>query len=53
MAQWLSKTQGPERQIKKELLPTAWHPDRALDWCMSKDEKKTDRKIVEVTNSCF
>ena len=31
------KTQ--KAQIKEELLPTAWHPSRYWDWCMSEDEK--------------
>ena len=26
-------------KIKEELLCTAWHPDRVMDWCMSEDEK--------------
>ena len=26
--------------IKKELLPITWHPDRVLDWCFDEDEKK-------------
>ena len=26
-------------KIKKELMPTAWHHDRVIDWCMSEDEK--------------
>ena len=28
------------RKIAKELLPIAWHPDRAVDWCFDEDEKK-------------
>ena len=34
-------------------MPIAWHPSRWWNWCMTKDEKKRDRKIVEVTDSCF
>ena len=26
-------------QIKKELIPIAWHPSRYWNWCMSEDEK--------------
>ena len=26
-------------KIKEELLPIAWHPDRAIDWCFSEDKK--------------
>ena len=40
-------------KIKEGYLPTAWHPDRVMDWCMSEDLKKRYRKIVEVTDSCF
>ena len=25
--------------IKEELMPTAWHPDRVMDWSMPEDEK--------------
>ena len=25
-------------KIKEEILPTAWHPDRVMDWCMIEDE---------------
>ena len=27
-------------QIKAELLPIAWHPDRVIDWCFDEEEKK-------------
>ena len=27
-------------QIKKELMPIAWHPSRWWDWCVPEDEKK-------------
>ena len=27
-------------QIKYELAPIAWHPDRYLDWCIDEDEKR-------------
>ena len=26
-------------QIKKELIPIAWHPSRRWDWCVPEDEK--------------
>ena len=32
------KTQ--KEQIKEELMPVAWHPNRYWDWCMPKDEKQ-------------
>ena len=31
------KTQ--KAQIKAELLPITWHPDRVVDWCFDEDEK--------------
>ena len=30
-------------QIKKDLMPIAWHPSRYSDWCMSEDEKQTEK----------
>ena len=27
-------------QIKAELLPITWHPDRVIDWCFDEDGKK-------------
>ena len=27
-------------QIKDELMPIAWHPSRAVDWCFDEEEKK-------------
>ena len=27
-------------QIKEELMPVAWHPDRWWNWCVPEDEKK-------------
>ena len=44
------KTQKAE--IKEDLMPITWHPSRWWDWCVSEDEGK-QRKIVEVTDSCF
>ena len=32
-------------QIKKELIPIAWHPSRHWDWCMSEDEKQETEKL--------
>ena len=34
-------------------MPITWHPSRWWDWCVPNDEKKRDRKIVEVTDGCF
>ena len=34
------KRKAQKAQIKKELLPIAWHPSRYWDWCMSEDEKR-------------
>ena len=27
-------------QLKEELMPIAWHPNRVKDWCMPEDEKR-------------
>ena len=37
------KTQ--KAQIKDELLPITWHPDRVIDWCFDEDEKKRMRVL--------
>ena len=29
-----------KKELNKELMPVAWHPNRWWDWCMLKDEKK-------------
>ena len=34
-------------------MPIAWYPSRYWDWCMSEDEKKRDRKIVNMKNIYF
>ena len=34
------KRKAQKAQIKEELMPIAWHPDRVMDWCMSEDEKE-------------
>ena len=39
------KRNAQKAKIKEELLPTAWHPDSVMDWCMSKDEKKEIEKL--------
>ena len=49
--QWYDGYQKRKAQnalVKEELIPVTWHPSRQWDWCMSEDEKKRDRKIVEV-----
>ena len=33
------KQKAEKVNIKEELLPIAWHPDRVMNWCMSGDEK--------------
>ena len=30
-------------KINEELLPTAWHQDRVIDWCFSEDEKDIEK----------
>ena len=39
------KQKAQKAQIKKELLPIAWHPSRYWDWCMSEDEKKETERL--------
>ena len=34
------KPKAQKASIKKDLMPTAWHPSRWWDWCMTGDEKK-------------
>ena len=33
------KRKAQKAQIKNELMPIAWYPDRVMDWCMSEDKK--------------
>ena len=33
------KQKAQKAKIKEELMPTAWHPNRVMDWCKSEDEK--------------
>ena len=40
------KQKSQKAQIKKELIPIAWHPSRHWDWCMSEDEKKDTEKLL-------
>ena len=39
------KRKAQKTQIKKELIPIAWHPSRYWDWCMPEDEKKEAEKL--------
>ena len=32
-------------QIRDELMPIAWHPDRVIDWCFDEDEKKDLKRL--------
>ena len=34
------KRKAQKAQIKKDLIPIAWHPSRWWDWFVPKDEKK-------------
>ena len=34
------KQEVQKSKIKKELMTTAWHPNRLMDWCMSEDKKR-------------
>ena len=33
------KRKAMKKNIKEELMPVAWHPDRYWDWCVPEDEK--------------
>ena len=37
------KRKAQKAQIKKELIPIAWHPSRHWDWCTPEDEKKKQK----------
>ena len=39
------KRKARKTQIKKELMPIAWHPSRWWDQCISRDEKKETEKL--------
>ena len=39
------KRKAQKAQIKKELLPIAWHLSRYWDWCVPEDEKKEIEKL--------
>lgn len=33
------ETRMQTKQYKQELVARAWHPDRVVDWCLTRDEK--------------
>ena len=37
------KRKTQKTQIRKELIPISWNPDRVIDWCMAEDEKRSWR----------
>ena len=39
------KRKAQKAQIKKELMPTAWHTSRWWDWCVPQYEKKETEKL--------
>ena len=39
------KRKAQKAQVKKELLPIAWHPSSWWDWCVSEDKKKEKEKL--------
>ena len=47
------RCKAQEASIKRELLPIAWHPSRYWGWSLSGDEKKRNRKIVEINIGFF
>ena len=34
------KRKNLKLKLARDLLPIAWHPSRAVDWCFDEDEKK-------------
>ena len=40
MLERVTKNLGSKSFNKKDLMPTAWHPSRWWDWCMTGDKKK-------------
>ena len=34
------KRKAQKAKIKEEILATAWHPDRVMDWCIIEDKKE-------------
>ena len=40
------KRKAQKAQIKKELLPIAWHLSRYWDWCVPEDEKREIEKLL-------
>ena len=39
----LKDARPKKHKLKKDLMPIAWHPSRYSDWCMSEDEKQTEK----------
>ena len=39
------KRKTQKAQIKKELIPIAWHPSKWWDFCVPEDEKKETEKL--------
>ena len=39
------KHRAHKAQIKKEVLPIAWHPSRWWGWCVPEDEKQETKKL--------
>ena len=43
--EYYKKQKAQRANIKKYLMPTAWHPSRWWDWCVTEDEKKETEEI--------
>ena len=39
------KRKAQKAKVKKELMPTAWHPSRYWVWCVPEDEKQETEKL--------
>ena len=51
-------TKALECKIRANLMPLAWYPDRVVDWCFDKDEKRDLKQLwvnlIEFSNfDCF
>ena len=46
--EYYKKQKAQRANIKKDLMPTAWHPSKWWDWCVTEDEKKETEKIFSI-----
>ena len=46
--EYYKKQKAQRANIKKDLMPTAWHPSKWWDWCVTEDEKKETEKNFSI-----